>query len=139
MLNEVNVVLIKGIIESGVGEGAFFTQLNWFVEQVEKLLGFKPFPGTLNVRILDEENEKLEMFCSDKGVKVVPNNPEYCSAGLKKVWINGIPGAAVFPEEKVNVHGKSIIEIVAKDHLKTILHLKDGDTVTISDQLPNGV
>jgi riboflavin kinase len=124
---------LKGVIQRGVGKGTFFTQLDWVVVQFEKTLGFRPFPGTLNVRICTEDVPKLEFFFSQKDGELVPDNPEFCSAWLKKVWVDGIPGAAVFPSDDVRVHEKAIIEVMAGCHLKERLRRADGDQVTITD------
>jgi riboflavin kinase len=42
---------ISGTIESGAGKGAYFTQVDWVVEQCREKLDLTPYPGTLNVRI----------------------------------------------------------------------------------------
>lgn len=125
---------ISGVIQTGVGKGTFFTQLDWVVDQFEKAMGFKPFPGTLNVCIFKGDVSKLGSFFSEKDGELVPDNPEFCSAWLKKVWVNGIPGAAVFPSDDVRVHEKAIIEIMAGCHLKETLGLADGDQVRITDR-----
>ena len=124
---------ISGVIQTGVGKGTFFTQLDWVVAQFERAMGFKPFPGTLNVRISEEQVAKLKSFFSHKDAELVPDNPEFCSAWLKKVWVNGIPGAAVFPSDDVRIHEEAIIEVMASCHLKESLGLADGDEVTITD------
>jgi riboflavin kinase len=116
-----------------VGKGAFFTRLDWVVDQFERALGFRPFPGTLNVRISEEDVPKLESFFSQKDGELVPDTPEFCSAWLRKVWVNGIRGASAFPSEDVRVHESAIIEIMAGCHLKQTLRLADGDHVTIAD------
>ena len=124
---------IVGVIEKGAGRGAYFTCLDWVVDQLEQAVGFKPFPGTLNVRIADEDLSKLDAFIEHRDCELVPDNPQFCSAGLKKVRINGIPAALILPSEDVRIHGKEIIEIVADRHIKDALGLADGDQVIITD------
>ena len=46
--------IIAGKIICGVKQGKFFTQLKWFQEQCHEKLGFKPYPGTLNLEISGE-------------------------------------------------------------------------------------
>lgn len=124
---------ITGVIERGAGQGAYFTSLDWVVDQLEQAVGFKPFPGTLNVRVADEDLSKLDAFFENWDCELIPDNPEFCSAGLKRVRINGIPAALIVPSEDVRIHGKEIVEIVADRHLKGSLGLDDGDTVIITD------
>jgi HAD superfamily hydrolase (TIGR01509 family) len=124
---------ITGRIESGAGKGAFFTGLDWVIEQFEAAMGFKPYPGTLNVRVSGDGPDDLEAFFSEKDFEIRPENPDFCAAGFKRVWIDGIPAAAVFPSEDVRIHGKDVVEIMAGGHVKSALGLSDGDEITITD------
>ena len=124
---------LRGIIQKGVGQGSFFTSLPWVKEQFQKATGFSPYPGTVNVRISEEDLPRMEDFFSTKDFEIVPTDPKFCAGSFKKVYINGIPGAAVFPSEDVRVHRKEIIEIVCGCHIKDTLHLTDGDPVLITD------
>lgn len=126
---------IRGTIEKGAGKGAFFTGLDWVVEQFERELGWKPFPGTLNVRVAQEDLCRLDEFFAKKDLELVPENPEFCSAGLKSVHVNGIPAVVVFPSEEVRIHSNDVIEVIAGCHIKESLHLEDGDEVNISVRL----
>ena len=124
---------IVGTIERGAGQGAFFTTLDWVVEQFEKAMGFKPFQGTLNVRVSQEDLHKLDSFFAEEDFEIVPNDPQFCAARLKKVRVNDLPAAVVFPSEDVRIHGKEIIEIMSNCHIKETLLLTDGDQVIITD------
>ena len=124
---------IKGRIETGAGQGAFFTSLEWVVGQFEREMGFKPFPGTLNVRVAPEDLNNLADFFRNLDFELASEDPNFCAARVKKVRINGIAGAAVFPADEVRIHEKEVIEIMADRHLKDSLGLADGDMVTITD------
>ena len=124
---------LKGVIQKGVGQGSFFTSLDWVKEQFQKAMGFAPYPGTVNVRISEEDLSQMADFFSTKDFEIVPTDAKFCAGSFKKVQINGIPGAAVFPREDVRVHGKEIIEIICGCHVKDTLRLKDGDPVFITD------
>jgi riboflavin kinase len=124
---------ISGIIKSGVGKGAFFTQVDWVVKQCEDMLGYKPFPGTLNVNVCDEDLSKLEKFFESTDCVLTPDDPKYCAANVKKVKINNISAAVVLPSEDVRVHENRVMELIASCSLKEALGLDDGDSVTISE------
>jgi riboflavin kinase, archaea type len=124
---------LTGVIKKGVGQGSYFTSLDWVKEQFQKAMGFAPYPGTVNVRIDEGDLSKIGDFFARKDFEIVPTDPKFCAGLFKKVRINGIPGAAVFPSEDVRVHGKEIIEIICGCHLKDTLHLKDGDSVVVTD------
>ncbi|MGD8387857.1 MAG: CTP-dependent riboflavin kinase [Desulfobacteraceae bacterium] len=123
---------LTGIIQSGAGKGATFTQVGWVVAQCRRMLGYEPFPGTLNVRVNDRDLDSLEDFLQDADFELVPDDPTYCSARLKRVTLNGIPAAVVLPSEDVRIHEKRVLEIIAGFNLKEVLGLGDGDCVTIA-------
>ena len=123
---------ITGKIISGIKQGAYFTQLAWVQEQCLRRLGFKPFPGTLNLEILDESVTFIENLTSQVGIELVPPDSNFCSGYVFPVSVGGISGAIVAPAEEVRVHRKNIIEIVSHVRLKDALNLDDGDWVTLT-------
>jgi CTP-dependent riboflavin kinase len=105
---------LTGKIVSGVKQGAFFTQLDWFQSQCRDKLGFEPYPGTLNLEISIDDVpiiETLEAF---------------------PVVVEGIRAAVVIPAEEVRVHGKNIIEVISDQRLKDVLKVDEGDFVILS-------
>ncbi len=125
-------MVLRGIIESGTGKGAFFTQVGWVLKQCRNKLGYEPFPGTLNVRVIDADLERLESFLDSQDFVLVPEDPAFCSAGVKEITVNGIPAAVILPAEDVRIHEKRVMEIIAACSLKKALGLDDGDRVTIA-------
>jgi len=124
---------LTGIIQSGAGKGATFTQLDWVVAQCRRMLGYEPFPGTLNVRVNDKNTESLEDFLEETDFELVPEDPAFCTARVKKITVNGIPAAVILPSEDVRIHEKRVIEIVAAFSLKEALGLGDGDCVILAE------
>jgi len=124
---------ICGIVQSGVGKGAFFTQVDWVVKQCEDQLGFRPFPGTLNVQICEEDLGKVAGFLSSTDGELVPDDPQFCTARIKKMFVNNTPAAVVLPSEDVKVHNSRVMEIIAAQNLKQLLGIGDGDKVILSD------
>ena len=53
--------MLSGTVVSGRGEGRKYVELEWVKQQVKEKLGFDPYPGTLNLR-LDEENVKRRVL-----------------------------------------------------------------------------
>lgn len=123
--------LLSGKITSGVQKAAYFTQLDWVQEQCAKGLGFKPYPGTLNLEVSSETLPFLQSLRNEKGIPLIPPDPAFCAARTLPIKIGGIPGAIIIPAEEVNVHGKQIIEVLAPVSLKDSLGLEDGDPVTL--------
>lgn len=122
----------SGVIQSGAGKGAFFTQIEWVVRQCENKLGFKPFPGTLNVHIIKSDRTKLGKLFQLFDAELIPDDPQFCAARVRKVSINGVSGAVVLPSEDVRIHSADVIEVIAGCALKETLGLTDGDTVKVS-------
>jgi len=113
--------IIRGRVQSGAGKGSYFTQLDWVVEQCRRVLGYKPFPGTLNVRVADEDLNQLDLFLQESDFELIPDDPVFCSARVKKVKVNHLPGAVILPAEDVRVHERRVIEIIAPSNLKETL------------------
>ena len=44
----------KGNVASGMGEGAYYMSLDGYRRQFKEKLGYEPYPGTLNVRLVDQ-------------------------------------------------------------------------------------
>ena len=122
---------ITGKIVSGAGEGAYFTQIYWGKQQCDEKLGFKPFPGTLNLEISEEFIPAIEVLDQQKGIELISPDPKFCNATAFQVSLGDISGAIILPEEKVRVHPKNIVEIIAPLNIKTSLNVKDGDSVTV--------
>jgi len=124
---------LSGIIQRGAGKGAYFMQVDWVVKQCEKLLNMTPFPGTLNVQIGEADFPTLDAFFLKTDFELIPDDPSFCTARLKKVTVNGVAAAVVLPGEEVRIHDTRTIELIAACNLKKRLKLGDGDTVTVSD------
>ncbi len=123
--------VLTGKIVSGIKQGAFFTQLDWVQEQCLEKLGFKPYPGTLNLEIAHENMAIIEALKPQEGVELVPPDSNFCSGFVFPITVEGIPGAIVAPAEDVRVHGKNIIEIISHLGLKDALGVEDGDFVSL--------
>jgi riboflavin kinase len=123
--------VLTGKIVSGIKQGAFFTQLDWVQEQCLEKLGFKPYPGTLNLEIAHENMAIIEALKPQEGVELVPPDSNFCSGFVFPITVEGISGAIVAPAEDVRVHGENVIEIISHLGLKDALGVKDGDFVSL--------
>ena len=124
--------MITGKIVSGAKQAAFFTQLDWVQEQCMQKLGFKLFPGTLNVEIQDETVNVIEVLQQAEILELMPPDSNFCSAKICPITIDDLQAAIVIPEEEVSVHGKNIIEIISNVRLKDVLSLTNGDIISFS-------
>lgn len=128
-------VMLRGIVVKGLGEGRYYLLLNGYVNQIEKKLGFKPYPGTLNLKLktIDDIVKKAELL-KTPGIII-----EGFSNGLRtygrvkafKAKINNIENVAVILPERTS-HGLDILEIIAPFNIRKKLNLKNGDEITIT-------
>ncbi len=125
-------LVITGKVVSGAGEGAYFTQIGWVQQQCDQKLGFKPYPGTLNLEISEKFLPAIESMVQKKAVELISPDPKFCNAQVFKVSLGEIIGAIILPDEKVRVHPRNIIEIIAPLNLKAALNVNDGDFLNIS-------
>ena len=124
--------IIAGKIVSGAGEGAYFTRINWVQEQCQARLDFKPYPGTLNLEISREYLPIIESLNREEGIELISPDPKFCNAKTFPVSLGNVSGALIMPDEKVRIHAKNIVEIIAPLNIKASLNVSDGDLISIA-------
>jgi CTP-dependent riboflavin kinase len=126
-----NEWVLNGKVVSGVRKAAYFTQLDWVQEQCMEKLGFRPYPGTLNVEISEESLSIIEALQKEQGIELNPPDTEFCAARAMLLSVGSVSGAIIIPAEDVRVHGKSIVEVISPLRLKDALQVEDGDSLTL--------
>ncbi|MFQ5894296.1 MAG: DUF120 domain-containing protein [Nitrospinota bacterium] len=117
---------LRGQVFSGKGEGARFTQLDWFQESLERLVGFRPYPGTLNLRLRDRGSiGRLAMLRDGRGLCVLPPSPAFCKALLFPAELKA-RGRAALIIPLVPGYPGDVLELVAAVPLRESLGLEDG-------------
>jgi CTP-dependent riboflavin kinase len=124
-------VAIKGRITEGLKESRLFTHIPWVREQFITKLGIAPYPGTLNLELIDNQDiEKLKEIKRRKGIEIIPAEPGFCSAKCFHVLVCGkIKGALIIPQ--VPDYPESKVEIISSDRIRDVLPLKLGDLVSV--------
>lgn len=97
---------------------------------VEKL-SIDPYPGTLNLEIVDPESlQAFKELKTKKGIEITPEDPSFCSAQCYPVLINGqLKGAIVFPV--VEGYPENKMELIASENIKKALSVKTGQMVEV--------
>ena len=119
---------LRGIVFSGHGEGEKFVALSWVRVQVEEKVGFKPYPGTLNLKLSQRSlhvRKKLEQAVSSR---ICPPKG-YCSGIVSAASIGNLKAAIIIPEMKD--YPEDVLEIIAPVNLRDFLVVKDGDEVVV--------
>ena len=100
-------------------------------KQCREKLGFEPYPGTLNLELLEESLSLIQELQKEEGIKLIPPDPAFCEGKTLKVTVGEIKGALIVPSEEVKVHGNDIIEIMAPVFLRSALMVEDGDILIV--------
>ena len=124
-------IKIKGKVTEGLKESSYFTGLPWVRQQFTAKLGIDPYPGTLNLDIVDAEDlARLRKIKQGKGIEIDPSEPGFCSAKCFHVLVGGrVKGAAVIPQVPDYPEGK--LEIISSDWISDVLSLNIGDIVPV--------
>lgn len=128
---------VRGKVIAGMGEGAYYMSRKGYQNQFSTILGFIPFPGTLNLQILEGHHlrnfERLirnpanfipEFKEKDRIFGKVFVWPTYLLLGDEK-----IPSAIIRPDR---THHENQIELIAEMHIKTAYGVKDGDEIEVT-------
>jgi len=126
----------EALISSGMGDGAYYMSIEGYRTQLEKALGFKPYPGTLNLKIIGgfptrkllaaASNVKIGSFLMDNRIM----GAIACVRATVKRGEREVRGALVFPER--THHPDDVVEFISDVRVRDQLGLKDGDTVVVS-------
>ncbi|HNQ30498.1 MAG TPA: DUF120 domain-containing protein [Methanolinea sp.] len=124
--------VLTGTVISGIGEGKYYMSLEPYKEQFNRVLGFEPYPGTLNIRLFPSSiplRKKIEAldwirikgFSSDGrtfgDARCLPCRIGDISCGIV------VPGRTHYPDD--------VIEVIAPVALRRKLGVEDSDTVTV--------
>ena len=105
-------------------------------KQIEKKLGFKPYLGTLNIRLSKKEANRLKKTLEkSEAIEIVPPTGFYAANCFKAAIMNKIGGAIVIPQKPD--YPPHVLEITAPVYLREALSLKDGDPVELTILLDN--
>jgi riboflavin kinase len=128
------VFVFEGTVVSGLFEGAYYISRDGYRNQIRDKLGFEPFPGTLNVRIKQEDfdrRRRLEKHPSTILEGFKDGERSFGSCKCYPLLINDeIKGALIVADR--TIHDLSTIEIVSPVYLRRHFGLGDGDPVKIS-------
>jgi riboflavin kinase len=134
----------EGIVVSGMGEGAYYMSLDGYRKQFKERLGFEPYPGTLNVKLVDQifMNAKREI---DKynSVFIDGFSDSTRTYGWVKCYIaninNGaIKNAAVLILERTH-YDESMLEVIAPVSLKDSAGIHNGDKINLKVHINSNV
>lgn len=124
-------MVIKGTVIEGMGEGQYYVTQPGYMEQFVEKLGFKPYEGTLNVKLLPTEFHKLDTLRNGQTIDIngfERNGRTFGDVHCVPASIQNIECAVVLPRRS---HYEDVLEVVCKFHLRRTLGLEDGDQIEV--------
>ena len=121
---------IKGQIISGMGKGTYFMSQEIYIKQFQEKLHFKPYVGTLNVKLEKNRNNPLINISKEKFSLILGKGKFGDVKFIKAVLNHDTAGALVFPAK--TEHTEDVLEFISNKNLRGSLKLKDGDIVSIT-------
>ena len=131
---------MKGALETGLGEGGYYISKKGYMDQFQKKLNWKPYEGTFNLRLNDDEVPKIEAMKAAEGILVEGFEQEGRTFG--KAWVfkcslkNGkktVNECAIISPKRT--HYRRVVEVISPIFLRDKLNAKDGDIFTIKVDL----
>lgn len=130
-------ICIKGLVTKGLGEGAYYMSIPEYKEVLSKALGFKPYPGTLNIKIYNRYvplRKVLEKYGKPITTGFRKNSEEFGGVSFLRAKIvndSGYEEACTVLFIEKTKHGPEIIEVIAPVNLREKLNLRDGSEVKL--------
>lgn len=129
-----NVIFLSGNVFTGFGEGAYYVTKSGYSGQFEEKLGFKPYPGTLNLRLrtIDDIKARKELEALP-GIVIkgfMNGERSYGDVKCHRVKINETVDGALLLIHRTH-YSQDVVEIIARESLRKKLGLRDGDLVQL--------
>jgi len=125
---------ISGTLFTGLGEGAYYVALRGYRRQFITKLGFDPFPGTLNLRLISKIDRALRRdleYHIGIGIEGFDDGERtYGKAKCFRSTVNNKIKGAVLAVERTH-YDDSVLEIIAHQNIRDVLKVSDGDTITV--------
>lgn len=125
-------VEISGTITGGLEEGGYYLSLDGYKRQIMEKLGFVPYPGTLNIRIDEDDLWKRESILRleptvIKGFK--DRKRTYGDLYAYRCSLEGEGCHIILPLR--THHGPEVLELIGPKNIKEALGKKNGEKVKV--------
>ncbi|MFB6241753.1 MAG: DUF120 domain-containing protein [Candidatus Nanosalina sp.] len=129
VLEKGNSMKVIGKLFSGMNSGEEYLSKEPYQERFQEILGFKPYPGTLNLRVDEEDVEEIQELESERMESFEHEETEYSGMNIYRCEINGVEAA--YLDLDVTDYEDSVLEIIAPIGLRDLLSLEDGDEIEV--------
>ena len=122
---------LRGVLSSGLGRGAEFMVIDWVRDGLQRIAGFVPYPGTLNLTLVPDDVARWREVRAHDASVLLPPVPDSCGARVVRAVIApDIAAAIVVPD--ITAHPDDVIEVVAAVHVRSRLGVSEGDVLTLT-------
>lgn len=132
ILSSSSDVVVEGTLFTGLGEGSYYISRDGYVNNIKEYLNFKPFPGTLNLRLTEDYSTFSTIINNIPGFEVKPfeqDGRKFGAIKLLKAKMFDAPVGIVLPER---THYDRVLEIISPDNLRMKYGLRDGDKIEVT-------
>jgi riboflavin kinase len=127
-----------GMVFSGMGKGRYYVGHPEYQRRFRERLGYSPYPGTLNVKLMDGETiRRLGEVRLMEGVKIdgfALEGESFSGLNCFGGEMRGEKVTLIFVD--VTYYNETVAELISPTYLRGRLGLKDGDQVTFSVDVP---
>lgn len=127
-------IQISGVVTSGLGEGRYYLSQPGYVVQFSERLGYKPYPGTLNIRVPPKDLVTVETVKNWTGTRIDGFQATGRTFGGATCFVARVSGRSCHLIVPDRSHYQDVIELIAPVSLRETLHLKDDDPVDVDVQ-----
>lgn len=127
---------LDGKVVSGMGEGAYYMSLEGYRSQFKEKLGYKPYAGTLNLKLLNQSSVRMRSMMDNYPSVFIRG---FTDSSRSYGWVKCYPAilndgavdkAAVIVLERTH-YDNSMLEVIAPIGIKDLLGIKNGDFVKV--------
>ncbi|MFB6158087.1 MAG: DUF120 domain-containing protein [Candidatus Nanohalobium sp.] len=121
---------LEGELTSGLGKGKYYMSKEVYQKVFNRKLGFRPFPGTLNLKVDEEERKKFEEDSETIEIRDVYEDGERLSnVDVTPCKIGDVECGLMNLE--ITDHEFCTAEVIAPVELREKFNLEDGDKVIL--------
>ncbi len=130
---------VRGRVFSGMGKGRYYVGHPEYQKRFEECLGYRPFPGTLNVKLEDDALiAALKHLRTMGGFKVdsfVRDGETFSALNCFNGMMDGQRVTLLFID--ITFYNESVAELISPVFLRDRFGLKDEDIVSFTIEAPD--
>lgn len=131
---DAETIEFEGEVTSGLFQGAYYISKDGYMRQIKEKVGFEAFPGTLNVKIREDDYDKRQRLERGVSIRLEGFKDGERAFGAAKCYpciINDEEEGALIVAER-SIHDYGIMEIISPVYLRRKMELADGDKIKIA-------